>query len=67
MGWKCKECGYYNDNRDNTCQNERCSTHASQRTSNHWWKCRCGTYNYENQPWCEKCGKSRDEAVSHGG
>ncbi len=66
MGWKCKECGQYNEDYNNNCQNPHCPTQTTKRSNDRWWKCPLGHYNYENQPWCDKCGKSRDEAVAWG-
>lgn len=67
MSWTCPHCGQVNDNSDNNCTNSRCPTHDSQRNSNRWWKCSCGHYNYENKPYCDRCGKPESEAVSRGG
>ncbi len=67
MAWTCKQCGHRNDNYYNNCQNSSCPTHDSQRRSNKWWKCVCGQYNYENKPYCDKCGKEESQAVQRGG
>lgn len=67
MAWYCKRCGYRNEDSDQSCQNPDCPTHPDQRTSTRWWKCPCSHYNYENQEYCENCGREQSEAVSHGG
>ncbi len=67
MSWKCDVCLRYNpDSSWPDCTHDDCGSRPENRTSNRWWKCKYGHYNYENQPYCSGCSESQDDAVATG-